>query len=143
MFWVIIIAYARAQFCMECEKCTKHCPSQSIPFGPRTYNPINKSNNSCVLKWYCYEQSCFDYWHEVATGCSICFRCCNFTKKKGLSHDSVKWFIRNIPVFNSFFVWADELLGYGKMSDPKEYWDIRFKRSWCEHMINWLCEQIG
>ena len=117
------------EFCEVCEKCAKHCPSQSIPYGPRTYDPNNESNNPGVLKWYCDEQSCFDYWHEVATGCSICFRGCNFTKKKGLSHDIVKWFIRNVPILNPFFVWTDELFGYGKMSDPKKYWDIPFERS--------------
>ena len=117
------------EFCEACEKCAKLCPSQSIPFGPRTFDPINESNNPGALKWYCDEQSCFDYWHEVATGCSICFRGCSFTKKKGLSHDVVKWFIRNVPLLNPFFAWTDDLFGYGEMSDPRKYWDIPFKRS--------------
>ena len=117
------------EFCESCEKCAKHCPSQSIPYGPRTYDPQNESNNPGPLKWYCNEQSCFDYWHEVTTGCSICFRMCNFTKSEGLSHDIVKWFIRNVPQLNGFFAYTDELLGYGKMSDPKKYWDTPFERS--------------
>jgi epoxyqueuosine reductase len=117
------------EFCEACEKCAKQCPSQSIPFGPRTRDPVNESNNPGALKWYCDEQSCFDYWHEVATGCSVCFRGCSFTKKKGLSHDIVKWFIRNVPILNPFFVWTDDLFGYGEMSDPRKYWDIPFRRS--------------
>jgi len=95
------------EFCEVCEKCAKHCPSQSIPFGPRGWEPVNESNNPGVFKWYCDEQSCFEYWHEVATGCSICFRVCSFTKKKG----------------------SDDLLGYGRMSDPRKYWDLPFERT--------------
>jgi reductive dehalogenase len=117
------------EYCEVCAKCAKECPSQSIPLGPRSFAPINESNNGGVYKWQCDEQGCFDYWHEVATGCSICFRVCSFTKSKGLLHDIVKWFIRNAPIFNKFFVWSDEVFGYGKMSDPKKYWDIPFKRS--------------
>lgn len=117
------------EFCDACEKCAEKCPSQSIPLGPRTYNPVNESNNPGPLKWYCDEQSCFDQWHEVTTGCSVCFRVCSFTKKKALSHDIVKWFIRNVPILNKFWVWSDDLMGYGKMGDPRKYWDKPFERS--------------
>ena len=41
----------------------------------------------------------------------------------------MKWFIRNVPQLNGFFAYTDELLGYGKMSDPKKYWDTPFERS--------------
>ena len=110
------------EFCEVCEKCAKHCPSGSIPFGPRTWEGQSDANNNGVLKWYCDAEKCLDYWNQVGSGCSVCFRVCNFTKKPGLSHDIVKWFIRNVPQLNRFFVWTDELLGYGKMSDPAKYW---------------------
>jgi epoxyqueuosine reductase QueG len=110
------------EFCEVCEKCAKMCPSKSIPFGPRTWEAITEANNPGAFKWYCDAEKCLDYWNEVGSGCSICFRVCNFTKDKGVSHDMVKWFIRNIPALNKFFVWADEFIGYGKMSDPSKYW---------------------
>jgi len=110
------------QFCDDCEKCAKLCPSQSIPYGPRTYEGHSQANNEGVLKWYCNADTCLEYWREVGSGCSICFRVCNFTKEKGPSHDAVKWFIKNAPFLNRFFVWSDELLGYGKMKDPRDYW---------------------
>jgi len=110
------------QFCDDCEKCAKLCPSQSIPYGPRTYEGHSEANNEGVLKWYCNADTCLEYWREVGSGCSICFRVCNFTKEKGPSHDAVKWFIKNAPFLNRFFVWSDELLGYGKMKDPRDYW---------------------
>jgi reductive dehalogenase len=117
------------EYCEVCKRCAEQCPSKSIPDGPRTYEGPKESNNDGVLKWYCDEDACLDYWHEVGTGCSICFRCCCFTKKKGLSHDVVKWFIRNVPQLNRLWVWTDDLLGYGRMSDPRKYWDIPYEPS--------------
>jgi reductive dehalogenase len=110
------------KFCEDCEKCAKMCPSGSIPFGERTWFGENDANNPDVFKWYCNAEKCLAYWNEVGSGCSICFRVCNFTKKKGTVHEIVKWFIRNVPLLNKFFVWTDELFGYGKMSDPSKYW---------------------
>lgn len=110
------------EFCEVCEKCAKMCPSKSIPFGPRTWGGVSDANNPGAFKWYCDAEACLDYWNEVGSGCSICFRVCNFTKEMGISHDIAKWFIRNIPLLNKFFVWSDEILGYGKMSDPTKYW---------------------
>ena len=110
-------------FCEVCKKCARHCPSKAIPEGPRTYDAVCDANNPGVLKWYGDEKACLQYWNKVGSGCSICFRVCAFTKKEGLLHDVVKWFIRNVPVLNPLWVWADDFVGYGKMSDPEKYWD--------------------
>jgi len=117
------------EFCETCAKCAKQCPSQSIPLGPRTRQPLNESNNPRILKWYTNEQTCFDYWHEVATGCSVCFRVCPFNKRPSAMHNLVQWTIQRTRLFNKFFVYMDDLVGYGKMSDPKEYWNKPFVRS--------------
>lgn len=117
------------QFCLDCEKCAKHCPSQAIPMGPRTYEPVCKANNPGVLKWYGDEEACLAYWNEVGSACSVCFRTCNFTKEQGLFHDMVKWFIRNLPLMNKFIVFMDDLVGYGKPHDPDTYWGKPFKRT--------------
>jgi len=110
------------EFCEACEKCAKKCPSGAIPFGPRTWEGESDANNDGALKWYCNAEKCLDYWNHVGSGCSICFRTCNFTKAPGISHDVVKWFIRHVPQLNKFFVWSDELSGFGKMKDPSKYW---------------------
>jgi len=111
------------EFCDVCKKCAKHCPAGSIPDGPRTWSGSSDANNPGALKWYCDAEKCLAYWDEVGSGCSICFRVCNFTKEEGVIHDIVKWFIRNVPQLNRLWVWADELLGYGKMSNPEKYWE--------------------
>ena len=66
---------------------------------------------------------CRGYWDEVGTSCTICFRVCAFSKPPGALHDAVKWFIRNVPQLNRLWVWSDDLLGYGRMKDPRGYWD--------------------
>jgi epoxyqueuosine reductase QueG len=117
------------QFCEDCEKCSKHCPAQAIPYGPRSYEAVCRANNPGFLKWYGDEEACLAYWNEVGSACSICFRTCSFTKPKGVGHDVVKWFIRNVPQFNKFLVWSDDVMGYGKMKDPREYWRKPFRRT--------------
>lgn len=112
------------EFCEICEKCAKHCPSQSIPLGPRTYEGFSEANNPGILKWYCNADSCLEYWRKIGSSCCICFRVCSFTKDKGHSHDIVKWLIRNVPQLNKFFLFMDELIGFGKMKDPTNYWII-------------------
>ena len=111
------------KFCEVCGKCAKHCPSQSISYGPRTWEGPSESNNNGSYKWYINADTCYEYWRQVGSGCGVCFRVCSFTKHKGFLHDVVKWFIRNLPVFNRFMVWADEAFGYGEFKDPTKYWD--------------------
>ena len=111
------------EFCEACEKCARHCPSRSIPHGPRSYEGFSEANNPGALKWYCDADSCLAYWRESGSSCATCFRVCSFTKPRGVVHDAVKWFIRNLPQLNRLWVWADDLLGYGGARDLREYWE--------------------
>jgi reductive dehalogenase len=115
------------KFCNDCKKCAVHCPAQAIPYGSRSYEAVCKANNPGFLKWYGDEEACLEYWNEVGSSCSICFRTCSFTKPKGMIHRVVKWFIRNIPQLNKFWVWGDDIIGYGKANDPEHYWKKPYK----------------
>jgi epoxyqueuosine reductase len=110
------------RYCEVCKKCAVHCPSHAIPDGLRTFEAVCEANNPGVYKWYGDEEECLRYWNQVGSACSICFRVCSFTKKKGFIHNVVKWFIKNVPTLNPLWVRTDDLFGYGKMSDPKKYW---------------------
>ncbi len=116
-------------FCEVCKKCAKHCPAQALPYGPRGYEAVCRANNPGVFKWYGDEEACLEYWNQVGSACSVCFRVCSFTKPPGLVHDVVKWCIRNLPWLNPLWVWLDDALGYGGMKDPGEYWRKPFKRT--------------
>jgi reductive dehalogenase len=117
------------RYCETCNKCARHCPSQALPYGPRTYEAVCEANNPGVLKWYGDEDACLRYWNEVGSSCSVCFRVCSFTKKRGPVFNAMKWLIRNVPQFNPLVVWVDDRLGTGRMHDPKEYWLKPFKRT--------------
>jgi epoxyqueuosine reductase len=112
------------QFCEDCKKCAKHCPARAIPFGERTYEGVCKANNPGFLKWYGDEEACLNYWNKVGSACSVCFRTCSFTKTENVTHNTVKWFIRNLPQLNKFWVWLDDFLRYGKPSNPEKYWAV-------------------
>jgi len=110
------------EYCGVCKKCVKHCPSGSISEGPMTFDGPPEGNPG-VYRWYCDEEKCRRYWDEVGTSCTICFRVCAFSKPPGVLHETVKWLIRNVPQLNRFWAWTDDLLGYGRMKDPREYWE--------------------
>ena len=110
------------KFCETCKKCSKYCPSGSITDKPMSFETPSGGNPG-IYRWYCDEDKCNEYWDEVGTSCTICFRVCAFTKKEGILHDFVKWCIKNVPVLNPVFAWADDMMGYGKMKDPRKYWD--------------------
>lgn len=111
------------EFCEVCKKCAQLCPSKSITEGPRTYEGFSEANNPGVFTWYSNGDTCYDYWRKLGYGCSICLKVCNFTKPEGRIHDVVKWFIRNVPQLNRFWVWTDGVMGYGKMREPSGYWE--------------------
>jgi len=110
------------EFCEVCKKCAKHCPSGSISENSMSFDTPSGANPG-VYRWYCDEDKCREYWDEVGTSCTICFRVCAFAKEQGGVHDMVRWFIRNVPQLNRMWVYLDDLFGYGKMKDPRAYWD--------------------
>ena len=110
------------EFCEDCQKCSKHCPGDAIGPGPRSWDDPPGSNPG-AFRWPCDEEKCRDYWDQVGTSCTVCYRVCAFAKKKGPVHDVVKWFIRNVPQLNRLWAWSDDLMGYGEMKAPREYWD--------------------
>jgi ferredoxin len=55
--------------------------------------------------------------------CNNCVRVCPFNKPPGIFHDAVRTVIRKMPQLNRFFVWMDDLVGYGKPIRAKDYWE--------------------
>jgi len=109
-------------FCKVCKKCAIHCPSQSISHGDQTIDGHSISSYSGVLKWYIQPEKCFKFWSKNRMTCSNCIRTCPFNKPVGGIHNMVRYSIRTMPLFNRFIVWADDLLGYGRSMQKREYW---------------------
>jgi epoxyqueuosine reductase len=109
-------------FCMKCEKCAVKCPSQSIRYGEPTAKPNNISNREGVLRWPINAETCLAFWAANGTDCSNCIRTCPFNKPPGWLHDAVRWGVRTLPRLNPFFLWMDDLFGYGKQRHPDRFW---------------------
>jgi reductive dehalogenase len=126
------IDFGVTQFCRTCKKCAKHCPSQSIPYDtdPTWESPWNTiSNNSgSTYKWYVNVDTCYEFWVKNSADCSNCLRVCPFTKPQGMGHDIARYFIKNFPVFNKFWLWLDNFMAkmpwwrYGKKARPNQFW---------------------
>ena len=73
-------------FCTVCKKCATSCPSRSIPRGRQTVH-------NGIEKWKMDEMSCFDYWGQIGTDCSICMGICPYSRPNRSIHKVVRWMI--------------------------------------------------
>ncbi|MGB2843876.1 MAG: reductive dehalogenase [Candidatus Aminicenantaceae bacterium] len=114
------------RFCQTCKKCADHCPSKAISYEDKTNEGPSISNFSGVRKWYIDPERCFLFWNKNWMDCNNCIRACPFNKPHGLLHDTVRSFIRQLPVFNRFMILMDDLLGYGRSlsSSEKDFWEV-------------------
>jgi len=111
-------------FCLKCQKCAQHCPSQAIKYGGPTQEINNISNRKGLFRWPVNAEKCFRFWAANTVSCSNCIRVCPFNKPPGWLHDDVRWGIKDTRWMNPLFVKIDDLLGYGKQVKPGHYWEI-------------------
>ncbi len=113
------------QFCITCKKCAERCPSKAITRGDQTTVGPSLSNHSGVQKWYINPEKCFMFWVENWMDCNNCVKVCPFNKPPGRLHDTVRFFVRTFPFLNRFWVWMDDLLGYGRpiTTREKDFWE--------------------
>jgi len=114
------ISFGVREFCKTCKKCARECPAEAIPFDDDYNQPQCPSNNPGVDKWYVDVWKCYKFWQEDGTGCGICLRACPFSKPKSWLHDVVKGVSATTPIFNSFFISLDDMMGYGKWYNADE-----------------------
>jgi len=68
------------EFCSTCKRCAERCPAQAIPYGRRSFKPVNECNNGGVLAWYLDHKKCYQYWSKVGTSCGICIAVCPYNE---------------------------------------------------------------
>lgn len=112
------------EFCRICEKCADHCPSHSIEKGDATGRLHNISNRGGILKWNINAETCLSWWAVNGTDCSNCIRVCPFNKPEGMLHDLVRYGIRKSQRLHPFFLWADNIMGYGKRKSAGGFWNV-------------------
>lgn len=113
------------EFCASCKKCAERCPSNAITDGDQTTVGPTLSNHSGVRKWYIDPEKCFKFWVDNWMDCDNCVKVCPFNKPPGTLHDIVRYGVRKVPSLNRFWVWMDDLFGYGKpmSTQEKNFWE--------------------
>lgn len=116
------IDFGVTEFCNACMKCAIHCPAKAIPFGDRSFEPVDETGSHGVLQWQLDHKKCAEFSAKVGTNCGICIRVCPFNKSKNPIHSVTKWFINNFRFIDPFFIKLDDILGYGKLLPSDKFW---------------------
>ncbi|MGD2098094.1 MAG: reductive dehalogenase [Desulfobacterales bacterium] len=110
------------KMCDVCRRCAKACPGQAISFDKPTTNGPTISNNHGIYKWYINPEKCFQFWVRNKGDCANCIRVCVFNKPDTRFHSFVRWHVKNLPWFDDFYLWMDEICGYGKRIKMRDIW---------------------
>lgn len=98
-------------FCRHCKKCALCCPSNSISMEDPT--EVNGS-----LRWKLNEETCFEYWGKVGTGCNICMRVCPWSHAGTFPHQLIKMLVSRNRMAGRLFTLMDDIY-YGKKPKSK------------------------
>ncbi|MFC1835127.1 4Fe-4S dicluster domain-containing protein, partial [Thermodesulfobacteriota bacterium] len=106
-------------FCKVCKKCAVSCPSKSIPYD-------EKRLHNGVEKWKMDELSCFDYWGQIGTDCSICMGVCPYSRPNVSIHRLARWIIARSHIARRVLPHLDNRI-YGRR------WKPRAPARWIDH----------
>ena len=120
------IDFGIKEFCTVCKRCAQACPSGAVSKKDEPDFEIRGEwNNPGHQAWYEDSVSCFQYWEEYDTYCSVCFQVCPWAKQdKTVLHSIIKAASAKIPALDGFFVSLDEKFGYGRQKDMERWWEL-------------------
>ena len=105
------VDFGMVEFCRECMKCAKNCPSKAISVeDPQEYNGL--------MQWEHRARNCIEMWMKVGTACGVCLSSCPFSQgvDPGLSSQ-----IKGNPEAIQKILFMDKEK-YGKRAFLKEGW---------------------
>ena len=118
------IDFGVIEFCSNCKKCAKACPSGAISAGSRTAEGYGISNNPGVMKWHLDAEKCDEFQaYKTGTNCTICMRVCPFNKEGPWVYNLSRRVVKRLPSLARGVVWLDHFLGYGKRLKPELFWE--------------------
>jgi len=77
------IDFGVTEFCSTCKRCAESCPAQAIPYGERSFEPVNECNSGGFRAWHLDHKKCYRYWSRVGTNCGICVAVCPYNTGPG------------------------------------------------------------
>lgn len=110
------------EMCDVCGKCAEACPGRAISTDDPTFEGPTLSNNHGIYKWYINPERCFQFWVRNRGDCANCIRVCVFNKPDTLFHSLVRWHVKHLAKLDAFYLWMDDLFGYGKRVPMSEIW---------------------
>ncbi|MDA3918295.1 MAG: reductive dehalogenase [Deltaproteobacteria bacterium] len=111
------IDFGLQDFCSQCKKCARKCPSGAISDGEKImFNGYEK--------WPVDVKKCtaMRVGNQHGSGCGTCVKVCPWSKPYTPFHRAINWTMRNIKFARKFGIWGDDLLGYGKADNKNKWW---------------------
>jgi len=111
------IDFGLQDFCSQCKKCARECPSGAISDGEKImFNGYEK--------WPLDVKKCtaMRVGNQHGSGCGTCVKVCPWSKPYTSFHRAINWTMRNIKFARKFGIWGDDLLGYGKADNKNRWW---------------------
>ena len=117
------IDFGLQNFCENCQKCARECPSGAITAGPkRMFNGYET--------WKSDSQKCTTYRITTKGGamCGRCMKTCPWNLEGLFAEAPFRWAASNMPLAAKFLAKLDDMAGRGGLNDVKKWWwDIELK----------------
>jgi len=111
------IDFGLQNFCENCQKCARECPSGAITAGPkRMFNGYET--------WKSDSQKCTTYRITTKGGamCGRCMKTCPWNLEGLFAEAPFRWAASNMPRAAKFLAGLDDMAGRGGLNDVKKWW---------------------
>ena len=117
------IDFGLQNFCNNCKKCARECPSGAITAGPKLMF------NGYEI-WKSDSQKCTTYRITTEGGamCGRCMKTCPWNLEGLFAEKPFRWLAMNVPSAAPMLARLDDTLGNGGLNDAKKWWwDLELK----------------
>ncbi len=111
------IDFGLQNFCENCQKCARECPSGAITAGPKImFNGYET--------WKSDSQKCTSYRITTKGGamCGRCMKTCPWNLEGLFAEAPFRWAASNVPVAAKWLAALDDAVGRGGLNDRKKWW---------------------
>ena len=111
------IDFGLQNFCENCNKCARECPSGAITAGPKLMF------NGYEI-WKSDSQKCATYRVTTEGGamCGRCMKTCPWNLEGLFAEAPFRWAASNIPALARPLAKLDDMVGNGGLNDTKKWW---------------------